>query len=170
LNVSPQEAQAELAKRELARRHFRDFCRYIYDGYLENWHTQLICDALERVLAGEIRFLMIEAPPRHSKSIHVSQLFPAFAFGKDEDTSVIVASYCRRILFARVWSQALMRAAQIVVRNVQVDRRKMVRELLAEAVGEPRESSRRHADREIAALDVAGADFGRHANTRPCRM
>ena len=36
---------------------------------------------------------MIEAPPRHSKSIHVSQLFPAFAFGKDKDTFVIAASY-----------------------------------------------------------------------------
>lgn len=93
MNVSPQEARAELAKRELARRNFDDFCRYIYDGYQENWHTQLICDALERVLSGEIRFLMIEAPPRHSKSIHVSQLFPAFAFGKDKDTSVIAASY-----------------------------------------------------------------------------
>lgn len=93
MNVSPQEAKAELAKRELARRNFDDFCRYIYDGYQENWHTQLICDALEKVLAGEIRFLMIEAPPRHSKSIHVSQLFPAFAFGKDKDTSVIAASY-----------------------------------------------------------------------------
>lgn len=91
--VSPAEASQELARRELARRHFRDFNRYIYEGYIENWHTDLICDALERVLSGQIRFLMIEAPPRHSKSIHVSQLFPAYAMGRNKDEDVIVSSY-----------------------------------------------------------------------------
>jgi len=92
-NPSKNEALAELAKRELARRHFQNFARYVYEGYLENWHTGLICDVLERVESGEIRFLIIEAPPRHSKSIHVSQLFPAYAVGRDADTDVIVGSY-----------------------------------------------------------------------------
>lgn len=90
---SKSEALKELALRELARRHFRNFCMYVYDGYLEGWHTKLICDALERVENGEIRFLIIEAPPRNSKSVHVSQLFPAYVVGKEKDTDVIVASY-----------------------------------------------------------------------------
>lgn len=90
---SQDEILKELASRELARRHLVDFNRYIYPGYQENWHTQLICDALEKVLSGEIRFLMIEAPPRHSKSIHVSQLFPAYVMGKNKDDDVIVSSY-----------------------------------------------------------------------------
>lgn len=88
-----EEAKRELAKRELARRRFRDFPSYVLPWYQTNWHTELICDALERVVAGEIRFLIIEAPPRHSKSIHVSQLFPAYVVGKNQDDSVIVASY-----------------------------------------------------------------------------
>lgn len=86
-------AKRELAKRELARRRFKHFNRYIYEGYLENWHTDLLCDALERVIAGEIRFLIVEMPPRHSKSVHVSQLFPAYVVGKDKDAPIIVASY-----------------------------------------------------------------------------
>lgn len=91
--VSSEEARAELAKRELARRHFRDFNRYVDDGYLENWHTILLCEVLEKVETGEIRFLVIEAPPRHGKSLHVSQRFPAYCVGRDQDTDVIVASY-----------------------------------------------------------------------------
>lgn len=90
---SQDEILKELASRELARRHLVDFNRYIYPGYQENWHTQLICDALELVLKGVIRFLIIEAPPRHSKSIHVSQLFPAYVMGKNKDDDVIVSSY-----------------------------------------------------------------------------
>ena len=93
MNFSESQAQAELAKRELAKRHLKDFAAYSYDGYLSNWHTDLICDALERIEKGEIRFLFIEAPPRHSKSLHVSQLFPAWAVGRDKDADVIVSSY-----------------------------------------------------------------------------
>lgn len=91
-NLSKQ-AKAEKAKREKARRHLADFARYVYDGYKTNWHTNLICDALQRLYSGEIRYLIIEAPPRHSKSLHVSQLFPAWAVGKDKDKSIIVSSY-----------------------------------------------------------------------------
>ena len=91
--LSPKSAKAELARRELASRHFLDFNRYIYEGYIESWHTNLLCDALERVLKGDIRFLIIEEPPRHSKSLHVSQLFPAYIVGKDHDDSIIVSSY-----------------------------------------------------------------------------
>lgn len=88
-----QKALVEKAKREKARRHLADFARYVYDGYKSNWHTDCICDALERIERGEIRYLIIEAPPRHSKSLHVSQLFPAWAVGRDKDKSAIVASY-----------------------------------------------------------------------------
>lgn len=92
-SISPEEAKKELAHRELAKRHLKDFASYTYSGYLSNWHTDLICDALERVEKGEIRFLFIEAPPRHSKSLHVSQLFPAWAVGRDKDADIIVSSY-----------------------------------------------------------------------------
>ena len=81
------------AKREKARRHLADFANYVYDGYKSNWHTNLICHALELVENGTIRYLLLEAPPRHSKSLHVSQLFPAWAVGRDKDRSIIVSSY-----------------------------------------------------------------------------
>lgn len=93
LKISPKEAKQELARRELARRYFKYFAPYIYDGYTAGWHTQLICEALDHLHKGDIRFLLIEAPPRHSKSLHVSQLFPAYVVGKDKNASVIVASY-----------------------------------------------------------------------------
>lgn len=91
--ASPKEAKAELARRELARRHLSNFAGYVYEDYIGGWHTEILCEALEKVERGEIRFLLIEAPPRHSKSVHVSQLFPAWIVGRNPDRSVIVASY-----------------------------------------------------------------------------
>jgi len=91
--VSPKEAKAELARRELARRHLRQFAGYVYEDYIGGWHIDTLCQALDLVEQGVIRFLLIEAPPRHSKSVNVSQLFPAYLVGKDPNRSVIVASY-----------------------------------------------------------------------------
>ncbi|MEJ6011428.1 terminase large subunit domain-containing protein [Novosphingobium aquae] len=65
----------------------------MYEDYLDSWHLRVLCEALDRVERGEIRFLLIEAPPRHSKSLNVSQLFPGYLVGKDPDRSVIVSSY-----------------------------------------------------------------------------
>jgi len=87
------EAKRELARRELARRHLSNFGAFVYPGYIESWHTRLLCEALEHVERGDIRFLIVEMPPRHSKSVHVSQLFPAWAVGRDPDTPIIVSSY-----------------------------------------------------------------------------
>jgi len=50
------------------------------------------------------------------------------------------------------------------VRDVQANGRDVVRQLLAKAVREPSKPPRGHADTEIAALDVAGADLALRAN------
>lgn len=92
INLS-QQALAEKAKREKARRSFKHYPELVFDGYKKNWHTDVLCDALDDVYNGKIRFFLVEEPPRHSKSLHVSQLFPSWVFGKNENHSVIVASY-----------------------------------------------------------------------------
>lgn len=91
--IQQQESKKEIARRELSRRHLADFCEYVYEGYLRSWHTNILCEALEYVEKGELRFLIVEMPPRHSKSLHVSQLFPAWVVGRDKDTPIIVSSY-----------------------------------------------------------------------------
>lgn len=92
-SVSPKEAQAELAKRELARRHLDWFIKYNFEGYRENWHHKLIIEKLEAVERGEIRKLMIFVPPRHGKSEIASINFPAWFFGRNPKKSIIAASY-----------------------------------------------------------------------------
>ena len=43
-----------------------------------SWHLRAMAYALERVLRGEIRRLIITVPPRNLKSITASVSFPAF--------------------------------------------------------------------------------------------
>ena len=46
-----------------------------------NWHIDAICDHLEAVSRGEIENLIINIPPRHSKSSTVSVMWPTWEWG-----------------------------------------------------------------------------------------
>lgn len=64
------------------------------------WYHRQIAEALEGLLR-YVRFkgrrggyarVLISMPPQHGKSLHGTELFPAFALGQDPDLKIIVAS------------------------------------------------------------------------------
>ncbi len=46
-----------------------------------NWHLSAICEHLEAVTSGQIQYLIINIPPRHTKSITVSVMWPTWEWG-----------------------------------------------------------------------------------------
>jgi predicted phage terminase large subunit-like protein len=88
---------AHQARIELARRHFDEFVITLMPDYRMGWFLQDLCRNLESFLddavAGHSPRLMISAPPRHGKSELASRKFPAWAFGRYPDISIISASY-----------------------------------------------------------------------------
>src|SRR5687767_4156366 len=76
-----------------ARNRFIDFCRYVQvePQFIVNWHHEVIAAHLEQVLEGKIRKLMVLAPPQHTKSMMVSELFPAYAMGKANEAIATAA-------------------------------------------------------------------------------
>ena len=94
----PPAVAAELARRELARRHLADFVLFTYVGqYQMGWVHQELCSALEQFLQDVIDKksprLLVTMPPRHGKSELVSRRFPAWVFGNYPDMSFISSSY-----------------------------------------------------------------------------
>jgi predicted phage terminase large subunit-like protein len=61
--------------------------------YHPNWHILAIAHHLEEVRLGDIRRLIINAPPRSLKSVVSSVAFPAFVLGHDPTQCVIGISY-----------------------------------------------------------------------------
>ena len=64
-----------------------------YPRYVFGAHHLLACAALERVERGHCRRLMVFMPPRHGKSMLVSEFFPAWYLGRNPSRKVIAASY-----------------------------------------------------------------------------
>lgn len=79
--------------REKARTRLIDFIRFTKPDYEIAPHNLLIADALDRVERGELKRLMVMAPPRHGKTEIVSIRFPPYFLGKHPDREFISASY-----------------------------------------------------------------------------
>lgn len=99
----PADAQEEILKLELrlrmlelqekAQTNFIDFCTYVWPEMLVGEHHRRIAAALDRVVSGECKRLMIAMPPRHGKSQMGSYLFPAYLMGRKPDSKLIVGSH-----------------------------------------------------------------------------
>src|SRR4051794_35677213 len=79
--------------RELARRELAGFCALMDPTYERARHSDMLIEHLEAVERGDVRRLMVFEPPRHSKTYHVSERFPAWLAGRNPRVQGILASY-----------------------------------------------------------------------------
>jgi predicted phage terminase large subunit-like protein len=98
--VSPKMAAAEIAKRELARRHLIDYCTYVAPWYKPARHHIYLAKKLEQVKRfietnGQegIGRLLICEPAQYGKTEQASRLFPSWLLGDLPDTRIILTSY-----------------------------------------------------------------------------
>lgn len=84
---------ALLASQEKAKTDFLSFCQYVWPEMLVGEHHRKIAEALDRVVEGKCKRLMIAMPPRHGKSQMGSYLFPAYIMGRKPSSKVIVGSH-----------------------------------------------------------------------------
>jgi predicted phage terminase large subunit-like protein len=86
----------------LAREDLYTFSRWMFArrrGYqwIRSNHHKIICDALMRVFNGECKRLIINVPPRYSKTELAVVNFVAWAMGKVPDSEFIHASYSAQL-------------------------------------------------------------------------
>ena len=81
-----------------ARDSLVSYCEATYPGYLVPRHIREIADRLEAVERGEIDRLLIVEPPRHGKSLTVSQRFPAWFMGRNPSAQLLHVSYAQSLV------------------------------------------------------------------------
>ena len=85
---------AQQARNELARRSYRDYIVRVHHGIYQHFkHTELICRALQPIADGFQKYLIVELPPRHSKSMTITESFPSYFLGKNPQKRVIATAY-----------------------------------------------------------------------------
>lgn len=78
----------------IAANSYTDYVQLVHGGrWKRARHLDLVCRELERVITGETKRLMLFLPPRHGKSMTVTETFPSYYLGKRPDKRVIELSY-----------------------------------------------------------------------------
>ena len=82
-----------LEAQDKARTHFIDFVKYVWPAAILGEHHRIMADAFDRIANGTLKRLIVNMPPRHTKSEFASYLLPAFLMGRDPRTKAIEATH-----------------------------------------------------------------------------
>jgi predicted phage terminase large subunit-like protein len=83
----------KLKDRELSQRKFIKFVEKVWPTFISGAHHKRMAEAFERVANGTCKRLIINMPPRHTKSEFASYLLPAWFLGRFPHKKVIQASH-----------------------------------------------------------------------------
>jgi hypothetical protein len=80
-------------KRALCRESFMPFVKEMWPSFIGGKHHKIMADAFERVANGDLKRLIINMPPRHTKSEFASYLFPAWFLGRFPEKKIIQTAH-----------------------------------------------------------------------------
>ena len=83
----------KLKDRELSQKRFMKFVEKVWPSFIGGRHHERMAAAFERVARGECKRLIINMPPRHTKSEFASYLLPAWFLGQFPGKKVIQTSH-----------------------------------------------------------------------------
>jgi predicted phage terminase large subunit-like protein len=83
----------EITVTKEAQNSFMTYVNYVWPNFIHGAHHQKMAAAFERVARGECKRLIINMPPRHTKSEFASYLLPAWFLGKFPEKKIIQTSH-----------------------------------------------------------------------------
>lgn len=102
-NAMPDEVAKRLAKllkrgasltlTEKAKDNFLDFVKFVWPGFIAGRHHKIVAQKFEDIANGKIKRLIINMPPRHTKSEFASYLFPAWMIGRRPELKIMQATH-----------------------------------------------------------------------------
>lgn len=114
--ITKDQAKAELALRELSRRHLKYYVPYVDPFFgTKKWYImkpfhEIIADKIQQLYKWTLikdwkicKRLMISVPPQHWKSTISSQRFPLWAFNDNPTLSMVLASYSQELSKSHLW-------------------------------------------------------------------
>ena len=84
---------AEKKKGSHVYSNFLNFVRHVWPQFIEGSHHKIIAEKFNDIANGKIKRLIINMPPRHTKSEFASNLLPAWMVGRKPDLKIIQTTH-----------------------------------------------------------------------------
>jgi len=86
------QALIDSEKMEKAQENFLEFVKMMWPGFIDGRHHKVMAKKFEEIAQGKLKRLIINMPPRHTKSEFASYLLPAWFLGKYPGKKIIQTS------------------------------------------------------------------------------
>ncbi len=84
---------AEKKIQNKARTDFLSFVKCVWPDFIEGSHHRHIAEKFNKLATGEIKRLIVNMPPRHTKSEFASYLLPSWMVGRNPKLKIIQATH-----------------------------------------------------------------------------
>ena len=84
---------SEAKTRTASHTDFLSFVKQVWPAFIEGDHHKIMSDAFNRIADGSLKRLIVNMPPRHTKSEFASHLFPAWYLGRFPNKKVIQTAH-----------------------------------------------------------------------------
>jgi len=85
--------QQEIQTRKDCQQDFLRFVREMWPTFVDGEHHKIMAEAFNDVASGKLKRLIINMPPRHTKSEFASYFLPAFYLGRHPEKKIIMCSH-----------------------------------------------------------------------------
>ena len=72
---------------------FMTFVKHMWPDFIEGYHHKIIAEKFNKIKSGEIKRLIVNMPPRHTKSEFASFLLPSWMIGNNPKLKIIQATH-----------------------------------------------------------------------------
>ena len=84
---------------EAAREHFMDFCLAVWPEFINGRHHRIMAEKFDAIARGELKRLIVNMPPRHTKSEFGSYLLPAWLMGRNPRLKIMQTTHTAELAF-----------------------------------------------------------------------
>ena len=88
-----EEAKRRLNIRDKAQDDFMVFVNHVYEGFIEGKHHRKVAKQFEKLSTNRGSRIIVNMPPRHTKSEFASYLLPAWLIGKNPSLKIIQTTH-----------------------------------------------------------------------------
>ena len=93
------ERAKELEQAQKAQDHFMDFVHGVWPEFIGGRHHKIMAEKFEKLARGEIKRLIVNMPPRHTKSEFASYLLPAWLIGRRPNLKIMQTTHTAELAY-----------------------------------------------------------------------
>ena len=87
------EKQKQHISSDHAKKDFMAYCKTVWPEFIEGKHHKIMAKKFNGLADGSIKRLIVNMPPRHTKSEYASYLLPSYLMGLNPKLKIIQATH-----------------------------------------------------------------------------